>query len=585
MKMTARLVVPLFAAFLLVAPGFAQQKPTPVQGKPAAAQGKKIYWDSEVPKGWNGKWLAKFQTVPEKTGWDRTTSTYEAHEFIEVLRWNSDRVYAFNMFRTNLGKISSAVVLANPRVTTPEEARASGKPVIYLQGNIHPPEAEGKEALLMVMRDILLGTKKHLLDNQIIIICPVLNADGTDAVSAVDPNPTRQPATPGLAGTRVNVNGYDLNRDAIKLQTPEVTGLYQTVLNAWDPVLLFDSHAMGRVKHGYAIVYATANVPTAHAAPREYVWSSMFPAIRQSVRDNFGLETFTHCMFDEENWPPTVWSHDLAAWTVEGKFLASAYALRNRMTIIVETPGHPPLERKTYAQYAYINELLEYTNKHGKEMVKICNDADHDVVNQVRAQAESGQLKNYVEGKYKSRGKIDILAYRKNEPRYLPGTSMQDPVANGASGAPEVLRGVEDLTKPVGTKEAMVPRGYLIPAELDWVAAKLRTLNIKVDVLDKPTFFTGEEFVVDRVKRVNKNGYDMSVLEGGFAKSPRREFPAGTFRVDLAQPLAYLAFYALEPEVGDGLAGWRLLDDYLRSIGAGRRSVVYPVYKYLKVVD
>ncbi len=541
-------------------------------------QQDKILWGDEVPDGWNGRWPEKFQTIPEKTEYTRTTSTYQMHEFIDVLKWNSENVAVINMFISPLRKVGSAIVLANPRVTSPEEAKASGKPVIYLQGTIHPPESEGKEALLMLMRDILLGDKKHLLDDQILIICPVYNVDGNETWSTKD-------GTPHIIGTRRNALDFDLNRDAIKLETIEGNGLYRNVLNAWDPVLLFDAHAMGRVKHGYSIVYATSTVPAAHPAPRGYVWDKLFPSIREAIRDNFHIETFSHCMYDEENWPPTVWSHELAFWTTEGKFLAAAYGLRNRMSILVETPGHPSFERKIYAQYALISELLEYTNKNGREMVQICEKADEEVVQQIKTKAESGQLTNYVEGKYESWGKVELLAYEKNEPEYIPGTSVLETVPSHVSGPPERIPGVEHMTKPVGTKEAMVPRGYLIPAELGDLVEKLRTQKITVDVLTEPLIVEGDEFVVDKMYKVESSGYQMTRLDGGFYRSEKKEFPAGTYRVDMAQPFANLVFYCLEPQVGDGFVGWGLLDDYLKSIGIEERSVVYPIFKYLKTVE
>jgi hypothetical protein len=84
--------------------------------------------------------------------------------------------------------------------------------------------------------------------------------------------------------------------------------------------------------------------------------------VRESVRRNFGLEVFTHALFTPNEWPPTAWSHDRAAWTVEAKFVVNDYGLRNRMAIITETPGQPTFERRVYAQYAYILSLLENTN-------------------------------------------------------------------------------------------------------------------------------------------------------------------------------------------------------------------------------
>ncbi len=541
-------------------------------------QQKKIYWGKEVPDGWNGNWPAEFQTIPEKTNYEKTTSSYQVHEFINVLQWNSENVHVFNMFTSELGKICPVVVLANPRVTSPQEAKASGKPVIYLQGSIHPPESPGKEALLMLMRDILLGKKKYLLDNQIILFCPNFNVDGTDTWSTSD-------RLPKLQGIRTSALGYDLNRDAIKLETNNVRALNRVVFSRWDPVLVHDTHCMGGVRHAYPIVYAASNVPTAHPEPRGYVTNKLFPAVRMAAKEKWGLEIFFHCGADRDKWPPTEWSHDRAAWTVEGKFVVSGYGLRNRMSILVESVWYNTFEKHIYSQYVYAHELLEYTNTHGKEMMKICQDADKEVVAQVLAKAETGQLKNWVEGKYASKGKIDLLMYPKIEFELIPGTSVRRVKPGVLERGPEVVRGVEDLTMPVGTKEAIFPRGYLIPANLLHIVEKLRMHNIEVKVLEKPIKVSGEEYVIDKLEKVRLRGYEMTKLEGGFFKSAGKEFPAGTYQVDLAQPLANLAFYCLEPEVGDGFVGWNLLNEYLESLGAEKNSVVYPVFKYLKIIE
>jgi len=549
-----------------------------VFGLLAAAAAQKIYWGDSVPQGWNGNWSAKFLTVPEKTKYERTTSSYEILEFIDMLKWNSDKVHVVNMYTSAMRKVCPVVVLANPRVTTPEEAAKSGKTVIYLQGNIHPGEAEAKEALLMLTREILLGKMKHLLDNLIILVCPCFNIDGNDSWSLND-------GTPHIGSGSGTMN---LNRDAVKVESIEVTGLYRTIFNRWDPTLIYDGHAMGRVQHGYAIAYATSTVPAGHPGPRGYVFDKLFPAIRETTRKNFGLEVFTHCDIDDK-WPPTVWSHDEAIWTNEAKFVANAYGLRSRMSILAETPGHESFERKIYAQFALIAEILAYAGKHGQEMQEICRNADKEVVEAVKAKAETGELKNFVAGKYESWGKVDILAYRqRNVSGYIPGTSVRAKIPAHMLEAPEVVRGVENMTKPVGTMEATVPRGYLIPAEMSFIAEKLRTHNVKVEVLEKPVKARGEEFVIDRLAKGSRDfvsGYQMVKLEGGFAKSPVKEFPAGSFRVDLAQPAANVAFYCLEPQAADGFVGWGVLTNYLVSIGADERSVVYPIYKYFKILE
>jgi hypothetical protein len=255
------------------------------------------------------------------------------------------------------------------------------------------------------------------------------------------------------------------------------------------------------------------------------------------------------------------------------------------MSIIVETPGPEIYQKAMYSTYIFARELLEYTYRHGEQMQQICRQADEEIVNNIRTQAQTGQLKNYVAGKYESVGKVDLYAYEKLETGYLPGTSIRKTGYVTPVEPPVLCSNVDLVIKPVGTKQATVPRGYLIAADMDFIVEKLRIHNIEVNVFDKPVTVSGEEFIIDKIVPVRKGGYDMTELQGGFYRSQRKEFPAGTFQVDLAQPLANLAFYCLEPEVGDGFAGWNLMNEYLYSLGVKDHSVVYPVYKYLQILE
>ena len=245
------------------------------------AQPQKIYWGDEVPAGWTGQWPAELLTVPERTSYTRTTSSLQNIEFITALRGKSESVHVVNMFISPLRKAAPAMVLARPRVTSAQEARASGKPVVFLFGNIHPPESEATEALLMIARDLTTGSRKTLLQNQIVIIAPIFNVDGTDTFVAQ--NGSLGSETPYILGTRENAAGFDLNRDAVKLETVEANGMYR-LLNEWDPVLLLDGHLMSRVNHGYANTYGTTTVPAAAPGPRDYTHDTLFPAVRDMRR-------------------------------------------------------------------------------------------------------------------------------------------------------------------------------------------------------------------------------------------------------------------------------------------------------------
>jgi hypothetical protein len=93
----------------------------------------------------------------------------------------------------------------------------------------------------------------------------------------------------------------------------------------------------------------------------------------------------------------------------------------------------------------------------------------------------------------------------------------------------------------------------------------------------------GEEFVISEVGRARTRGYQMRYLEGEFA-TVTRDFPAGTFFVDMAQPMANAAFYYLEPQAADGFVGWGILDDALGLTGSVATPEVYPVFKLRRTV-
>ena len=546
----------------------------------ASAQQARTYWADEVPIGWTGTWSPDLLTVAERTSFTRTVSTLQLHEWIAALKLKSEFLHIESMFTSPMRKVAPAIVIANPRITSPEKARQSGKPVVFLLGNIHPPECEAAEALMMVARDLATGKQPAVLQNLIVMIAPVYNVDGTDTFVTQDGGFGSE--TPHIQGVRENAQGLDLNRDAVKLSTVESNGLYRT-LNAWDPLLLLDGHLMDRVNHGYANTYGTTTVPAAASGPRHFMHDRLFPEVRDLVRRNFGLEVFSHALATPDTFPPQAWSHDRAAWSVEAKFVVNDYGLRNRFAIITETPGQPTFERRIYAQYAYMTALLEYVAAHAGEMRAVVHAADEKTVADVLTGAESGTLKNFLDGEYQSAGKIDVLAYRTNEPAYKPGTSLLSTKPGTASGAPEVVRHVDDLTKPIGTRSSWVPRAYLMTPDMSEVAEKLRAHNIKVTVLDNAQRFEGEAFLIDKMRKVPSAGYAMTRLDGVFAKVAMKEFPAGSFCVDMAQPMANAAFYYLEPQARDGFVGWWVLDEKLKALGAGQRpGVIYPIFKVKK---
>jgi len=543
----------------------------------------KIYWDKQVPQNWNGDWDMEYWTIPEQSEYQRTCSHMQMLEYISKLAWNSEYIHIERLFISDLRRVAPLVILSNPRVKTPEEAKETGKTIVYIQGNIHPSEAEGKEAVLMLMRDIALGKYNHLLDKLIIILAPDFNPDGNEAWEVK--NTSTFSGTPHIQSIRHNAVDADVNRDAIKMETLNIQGLYENVLNKWDPMVFLDLHSMGRVQHGYSILYAPSYTPTAHSEPREYTQYTMLPAIKEKAEQEYGCMFYTHADYDWDKWPPEAWDPVAGGYSVEAKFIVNAVGLRNRLSILTETPGHVGFEKRIYASYAFCHCLLDYVYKYGAEIQDLCHKTDESVISEIEEKASTGELRNWVEGEYTEQDQpCDLYAYPTRKEEYIPGTSIIRHWIG--EGEPTLINGVKDLTKPIGIHDSITPRGYVFPEELTNVAEKLKQHGVKVSQLEYPVQLEGYEYIVDEFEEIKKGWirlYEMTKLAGGWFKTTKT-YPAGSYHVDMAQRLANVAFYCLEPEVGDGLVGWNYFNKYLKSRGAEQNSVVFPVFKYLSLM-
>ena len=190
-------------------------------------------------------------TIAERTNFERTSTLEEVVGVLDALDAQTDLMHRETLLLTVQGREVPLVVLADPPISTPEQAFQSGKLVVYIQANIHGGEVEGKEASLIAMRDILYGDKQHLLENQILIFVPVYNADGNDTMDVnTRPNQELSPAVTGIRAA----NGYDLNRDGMIVEALETKALYDNVINRWDPDLLVDLHTTNGTWHGYSLV-------------------------------------------------------------------------------------------------------------------------------------------------------------------------------------------------------------------------------------------------------------------------------------------------------------------------------------------
>ncbi len=504
----------------------------------------------------------------ERTNFMETSSNADVLGFVNALQKASPFVNLETICTTTLGNPVMLVIMANPGISTPEEARKSGKPVIYIQANIHSGEVEGKEAVMQLMREIAFGPKKQLLDNQIVMFCPNYNPDGNDKLGENRPS---QEGSPKLTGVRPNGEGLDLNREGMKAEATEMKGLLKNVFNRWDPALFMDLHTDNGSWHGYIVNVAPSFQTTAMQEPTAYT-CNLLKEIMNKTMIRSGLPVFWHGYLSmRPNEQPT-----FTAYSHLPRYIANYVGLRNRMGILSETFPHDHFEKRVLSNYCLVLSVIEYTNEHAKEISELVLKADRETVEKIKAQA--GTLQKGVNYQLESEPETLTMLIRQTEPYTPSGSTRQRYRPTGKLG---YVENVKHSNHFVPTRVTGVPRAYIFPAELVNVSEKLKEHGILVKTLPEKAKVTGEEFIISKFSQNQREGYGghkVVTLEGGF-KTVKRSIPAGSFYVDLAQPLAWLIFYLLEPQSDDGLAYWNYFDEYLLEKHVEKGGVAFPVIK------
>ena len=123
------------------------------------------------------------RTVAETSDYKATSRHADVVDFCERLAKESPLVRLGTLGTSQEGascRWSSSPTRPSP---APAEAQKSKKLVVFAMGNIHAGEVDGKEALLMLARDIATAKERPLLKELVLVFAPIFNADGNEKIS------------------------------------------------------------------------------------------------------------------------------------------------------------------------------------------------------------------------------------------------------------------------------------------------------------------------------------------------------------------------------------------------------------------
>lgn len=524
----------------------------------------------------------------ELTNYEETSRYEDVLRVIAALQKRTPNLRIESFGKTEEGRDLPLLIFADPPIAQPREARASGKAIVFVQANIHAGEVEGKEAMLHLARRVAFGDLQLLLKQLVILIAPIYNADGNEKINVN--NRTAQHGPIGGVGTRENAKGLDLNRDYMKLESPEANALVG-LFNRWDPHLIVDLHTTNGSYHGYHLTYAPMLNPNADARLIAFERNRMLPAITRAMlrthkfrtyyygnfgtKERLGRELNTFEMQRSGRAAQPADKPETKVWQTfdHRPMFGNNYAgLRNRLTILSEAYSYLDFKGRIAVTEAFVEEIWKYSALHAAEIVTLTKQAD-DV-------AARGKLSQQgVNFEIRASDKPVNILVGAVEKRKHPRNSRDMTVMIEDKITPTPML---EYGQFAATKSAAVPRAYLFRNEagLQTILAKLRAHGIAVEELSEPLSAEVEGFTIEQINKPARafQGHQQVTLKGS-TKTESITFPAGSILVRTQQPLASLAFYLLEPESDNGFANWNFLEAYLE------KGKTYPIYKLMKEVN
>jgi hypothetical protein len=521
--------------------------------------------------------FSNLTTRPERTEYRETSRHDDVVAFMNaVAQAAPDTIHLTTFGKTFEGRTLPLAIVGAPAATA-QAVRRTGKLRVFIQGNIHGGEVEGKESAQVLLREMAQGTHAEWLKSTVLIVAPIYNADGNERIA-----PGNRPGQHGPfegSGQRPNAQGYDLNRDHMKLDSPEARALI-ALWNEYDPHVGIDLHTTNGSQHAYYLTYAEPLNPNTSVAITGLLRNEWLPFATKAVKEKHGWDFFYYGNVSSggrgrgrgrgAEAPPVPQPPSAAApagpreWrTFEHvpRFNNNYLGLRNRFGILSEAYSYATFPDRIKATSRFLEEMLTWASRHANRVKAATQAADAD---RLIGKTLSTSARHH------RGGTIEVLmGETEQEKNPISGSMMRR--------RKDVLKPEQmiDMTTFEPATTEIVPETYYVPAGAAAAVDLLRAHGIRLTEITQPVKNV-ERFAISGSRTQSFQQHDMRIVEGAWQPAPDAVVPPGSWAVPMNQPLARLAFYLLEPASDDGLTAWNAFDRELQG------ATAHPVFRRRK---
>ena len=553
-------VVALGAAALCVTSTATAQPLTqvPLDGLPASILPPAIPWSGASEKlivARNDPWI----TPAERSGFATTPRYREVETWLRRLAEASPLITLETFGRTGEGRDMLLV-----RASKGRGASGAVRPVVLVQAGIHAGEIDGKDAGLMLLRDIALRGKDGLLDKVDLVFVPVYNIDGHEKRSRWHFPALRGPAEKGYVGNSRNIN---LNRDYAKADAPESRAMIG-LLRRLDPILYVDCHVSDGFDMQYDITFTYAGWGryAYHRATADWLQRRFGPSVSAALEQAGHVPTLYPSPIDTRE--PTRGIRQAP----EGPRYSTGYGdFIGVPTVLVENHMMKPYRRRVLGTYVLLEAALKLA---GQDAAAIARAKAAD-----RASRPAQMLTRWKPAAQPI-GWVEDFKGVAFDTYVSPATGRRE---QKWLGRPVNWRMPIVGQDPVET--VRLPKAWWVPAEQSEVIDRLTLHGIRYEVLESP-----RTLALDRTQLI-----DPKLLPVRDARIPldtqlshedvTQTLPAGMIRVPADQPLGLLAAALLEPESQDSFLAWGFFPEILAGPSGAEDFVRAPMAEALLAAD
>ena len=468
-------------------------------------------------------------------------STPRYDETVVWLKEIASRVPEFSLQsigKSDEGRDIWMLIASKERAFSPQDMAKSTKGILLVQAGIHSGEIDGKDAGMMLLRDIAFRKKMNLLQNCHLLFIPILSVDGHERFSLFNRSNQRGPHK---CGWRTNAKNLNLNRDYAKLDTPELQALIQ-VINAWKPDLYFDIHVTNGADYQYDITFGFNGggfISTPCYATNIAAWlNNVFQPYVSSDLSSWGhIPGPLVFAINGSNMYAGVQD-----WTALPRFSNGYGDLRNLATILVENHSLKPYKQRVLGTYILIESAMQLLGKEIKSLRKA-------TVEDGKQRPKTVTLNWLPDQKI---GNTDFLG--------VSFTHKQSSITGSKivqwTGKAEKMN-IPVYSSPGEQDNVKRPKAYWIPASWKKVINRLNIHGIEMQVLPEPQKVKVKMYrVADYTVGTPYEGHIQVKNVQLQSEVIEQLFPKGSVRVSTDQDLGNLAIVLLEPNSPDSFFQW-----------------------------